>query len=311
MKALITGGAGFIGSHLAEALLGRGIAVTILDNLRTGKRENLAHLDVDFIEGDITEFNVVSEAMGDCEIVFHQAALVSVPQSIERPELNHAINVNGAQNVFEAARQHRVKRVVYASSAAVYGNEAAVPTPISASIKPISPYASAKFTNEITAQTYNRVYGTEFIGLRYFNVYGPRQDPKSPYSGILSICCDRAANGKPITIFGDGEQTRDFIYATDVAQANLLASQIDFDSQASVFNVGTGDRVSLNQVLDLFQNMSPQPLEISYDAPRPGDIRDSGADISQTKEVLGFKPHHPLKDGLEKTFAWYRQSNQA
>lgn len=307
MKTLIIGGAGFIGSHIAEALLNKNRPVRILDNFRSGHRKNLAGLDVEIIEGDIADFKTVYQAMVGCDLVFQMAALVSVPHSIKDPELNHQINVTGAYNVFEAARQHGIKRVVYASSAAVYGDKPELPCTLSATVNPISPYAAAKYMNELYAATYNRAYGTEFIGLRYFNVYGPRQDPTSPYSGFLSICCDFIVKGKELTIFGDGEQTRDFVYVTDVAQANILASETEFSPEKSVFNIATGRSASLNQVLDTFNQITDQGIRYQYGPSRAGDIPRSAADISHTIKHLNFTPQQPLEDGLAQTLKWYQE----
>ncbi|MFT5197135.1 MAG: UDP-glucose 4-epimerase [Cellvibrionaceae bacterium] len=309
MKTLIIGGAGFIGSHIAEELVGQNRPVRILDNFRTGNRKNLAGLDVEIIEGDIADFKIVYDAMAGCDLVFHQAALVSVPESIQKPELNHQINVTGAYHVFEAARQHGIKRVVYASSAAVYGDEPDLPCKLSAKPKPISPYAAAKYMNELYASTYNQAYGTEFIGLRYFNVYGPRQDPTSPYSGFLSICCNFIVNQKELTIFGDGGQTRDFVYVKDVVQANLLASEVEYKSDRAVFNVATGRSVTLNQVLDSFNSIAKDGIQVRYGEARAGDILHSTADISRTVEQLGFDPKQSLEDGLAQTLSWYQESS--
>lgn len=308
MKTLVVGGAGFIGSHIVEALAAQNRPVKVLDNFRTGHRQNLAGLDVELVEGDVADFETVHTAMAGCDLVFHQAALVSVPHSIKEPDLNHQINVNGAYHVFESARQHGIKRVVYASSAAVYGDKPILPCRLDAKLNPISPYGSAKLMNELYASTYNQVYGTEFIGLRYFNVYGPRQDPTSPYSGFLSICCDFIAQDKELTIFGDGEQTRDFVYVKDVAQANLLASQATFSPEKAIFNVGTGRSVSINQVLAVFDQLTGQGLNVRYGPPRAADIPHSAADISHITQQLAFEPKQPLEDGLAQTLRWYQES---
>ncbi|MCA9968950.1 MAG: NAD-dependent epimerase/dehydratase family protein, partial [Anaerolineales bacterium] len=224
MRVLVTGGAGFIGSHLVAALAARGDAVRVLDNLSSGREANLAGLPVELIRGDVRDLETVQRVMAGCELVFHQAALVSVPRSIGEPVLNHEVNVNGTFNVFEAARQAGVRRVVYASSAAVYGDQPALPAGEADVVRPMTPYAAAKWMGEGYAAVYNQRYATEFVGLRYFNVYGPRQDPSSPYSGVLSIFCRAAMAGDGVTIYGDGLQTRDFVFVRDVVAANLAAA---------------------------------------------------------------------------------------
>ena len=308
MKVLVTGGAGFIGSHIVERLVAQGRPVKVLDNFSTGRRGNLAGLNVEIIRGDITDFQTVYEATADCDLIIHQAALASVPLSIQEPQLNHEINVTGTWNLFEAARQHQIKRVVYASSAAVYGDKPDLPCRLNATPNLISPYAAAKLMNESMAVSYNCAYGTEFIGLRYFNVYGPRQDPTSPYSGFLSICCNGAVNNKKVTVFGNGEQTRDFVYVKDVVEANCLASKVAYHPKNRVFNVATGQSVSLNQVLEVFERLAQGKMRYTYGPARKNDIPHSAADISHAAAQLGFKPKHRLEDGLAQTLHWYQKS---
>ncbi len=305
-KALITGGCGFIGSHLAQGLIMAGHDVVVLDDFSSGRRENLNGLQVEIVEGSICDFQTLYDAAKDCEMIFHQAALVSVPLSVEDPVRNHQINVDGTFNVFEVARLRGIQRVVYASSAAVYGDNPSLPCKLDAPLQPISPYAAAKMMSEVFAQTYNRTYGTEFIGLRYFNVYGPRQDPSSPYSGFLSICCNRILSGKEVTIFGDGMQTRDFVYVSDVVQANLAASQMEFNKENSVFNVASGSSITLNYVMDTFAKIVDQNVAVQHGPARAGDIRYSEADIINSVEILGFNPEFAFKDGLKGTFDWYK-----
>jgi len=306
MQVLVTGGAGFIGSHLTKALLAEGAAVRVLDNLSTGNRCNLAGLDVELIEGDVADWEVVRSAVSDCALVYHQAALVSVPRSLEQPQLNQRSNVTGFFNVIEAARQAAVKRVVYASSAAVYGNLPQLPNRESDPLAPITPYAAAKRMGEVLAGSYAAAYGLEVIGLRYMNVFGPRQDPSSPYSGVLSIFCRAVLENRGVTIHGDGEQTRDFIYVADVVQANLRAARIAAQhlSDEPVFNVGRGKQTSLNQIVALLQEIAERPLPVSYSAERPGDIKHSVADISRARQMLGFEPKTTVKEGLAATLAW-------
>lgn len=309
MKVLVTGGAGFIGSHLTEALLVEGYDVTVFDNLSTGKRQNLAGLPVEFIEGDLADFEALQRAMAGCELVFHQAAMVSVPRSIAEPFLNHQSNVTGTFHVFEAARQAQVRRVIYASSAAVYGAEPTLPKKESSPIAPLSPYGAAKSMAELYAAAYAAVYPPlECVGLRYMNVFGPRQDPASPYSGVLSIFCQAALNNHPCTIFGDGEQTRDFVYVTDVVQANVLAATQPLPHPVAVYNVGRGQQTSLNQIVALLGELSALPLTCHYAAKRPGDVRHSVADISLIQQDLAYVPRVTLRNGLSETLKWFHNT---
>ncbi len=305
MKVLVTGGAGFIGSHLVEALVERGDEVRVLDNLSSGRRRNLADLPVAFIRGDIRDYETVRRAVDGCEWVFHQAALVSVPRSIEEPKLNHDVNVTGAFHLFEAARQAGVKRVVYASSAAVYGDTPSLPAREDDPPNPITPYAAAKLMNEQMAAAYNRSYGTQFVGLRYFNVFGPRQDPSSPYSGVLSIFCQAAITGQGVTIYGDGRQTRDFLFVSDVAAANLAAAVMQWREGAEVFNVGRGEATNLCEMARMMEDVAGRPLPITHAPPRPGDIRHSVAGVETAVRELGWRAAVPLADGLRRTMAWF------
>lgn len=302
-KVLVTGGAGFIGSHLVEALVGQGYQVRILDNLSSGRLENVQGLPVEFVEGDIRDWQTVRQAVQGCQLALHQAALVSVPRSITEPQLNHDVNVTGTFHVFEAARQEGIKRVVYASSAAVYGDTPSLPAQESDRPNPISPYAAAKLVNEGYAAVYNRSYGTEFIGLRYFNVFGPRQDPSSPYSGVLSLFCWAAGTGGEVTIYGDGQQTRDFVYVTDVVAANLTAVQLAWSDEMPVlFNVGRGEQTSLLQIAATLRQRYPLP--VTHQPSRDGDIRHSVADIRLIQRFLHFTPTVSLATGLQHTLTW-------
>jgi nucleoside-diphosphate-sugar epimerase len=307
MKIAVTGGAGFIGSHLTAALVEAGHSVTVFDNLSTGNADNLAGLPVSFIKGDLADFELLKQAATGCELVYHQAAMVSVPRSMAEPTLNHQSNVTGVFNLFEAARQTGVKRVVYASSAAVYGAEPSLPKTESSVIAPLSPYGAAKYMAEIYAAAYAAAYpGLEFVGLRYMNVFGPRQDPASPYSGVLSIFCQAALRGQTCTILGDGEQTRDFVYVSDVVQANLLAGLKPLPQPVAVFNVGRGQQTSLNQIVALLSEINSTPLHYVYGIARHGDIRHSVADISLIAQVLGYNPQVSLREGLEQTLRWFQ-----
>jgi len=304
MKVLVTGGAGFIGSHLAAALVQRGDQVRVLDNLSSGKRENLEGLPVELLVGDVRDWDTVQQAVAGCDLIFHQAALVSVPRSIADPQLNHDVNVSGAFHMFEAARQAGIQRVVYASSAAVYGDTPALPAKECDRPNPISPYAAAKLTNEQTAAVYNQCYGTAFVGLRYFNVFGPRQDPASPYSGVLSLFCRAAIAGTGVTIYGDGRQTRDFVYVSDVVAANLAAAARAAGEQM-VFNVGRGEQTDLLQIVDTLRQQSGAALPVQHAAERDGDIRHSCADITAAQTHLGYAPQVSLAVGLQKTLDWF------
>ncbi len=310
MKVLVTGGAGFIGSHLVEALLKEEHHVRVLDDLSSGHQENLNGLDVEFIEGSVADFECVRTVMRDIDLVFHQAALVSVPKSVENPALNQAVNVTGTFNVFEAARLAGVSRIVYASSAAVYGNDPKLPKQESDSVAPITPYAMAKRTSELTAVVYAEMYGIESVGLRYMNVFGPRQDPSSPYSGVLSIFSQRALAGEGVTIFGDGEQTRDFVFVKDVVQANLLAGfkPNRYEQPAAFYNVGCGIQTSLNEIVDILRQICNQPMPITYKPARLGDIKYSVADIFGIHTALGFVPETAVYEGLEQTLAWFKET---
>ncbi len=304
MRVLVTGGAGFIGSHLVDALIARGDSVRILDNFSTGSMDNV-NAAAELVQGDVSDWETVRTAVTDCDLVFHEAALVSVPYSIENPTLNHETNVTGTFNVFEAARQEEIRRVVYATSSAVYGNRPGLPKLESDPPAPISPYAAAKLMTEQYAAAFNACYDIECVGLRYMNVYGPRQNPGSPYSGVLSIFAERAMKGQGVTVHGDGGQTRDFVNVRDVVQANLLASTAAFDPAACIFNVGLGEQTSLNQIVDVLGTITGAPLAVTYGDERPGDIRHSCADITQARQTLSFDPQVDLLTGLRETLAWF------
>ncbi len=309
MRVLVTGGAGFIGSHLARELCRHGETVCVLDNLSTGRRQNLAGAALEFVEGDVVDMEAVRAAVVGCEVVFHQAALVSVPRSLAEPAANHQVNVTGFFNVLEAARQAGVRRVVYASSAAVYGNLPALPKGEESPLQLLTPYAAAKRMNELYAGAYTTAYGLETIGLRYMNVFGPRQHPTSPYSGVLSLFCRAALRGQPCAIHGDGEQTRDFIFIADVVQALRRAAVVDGAVCAAhpVLNIGRGQQTSLNQIVALLSDLLGRAIPTRYGPPRPGDIRHSLADIRRARAALGFEPQVTIRDGLARTLAWFEQ----
>lgn len=308
-QILVTGGAGFIGSHLVEELLKRNFFVKILDNFSTGKLENLAHLDqsnIQIIKGDVSRFEEVFEAAQHVEAIFHEAALVSVPLSIQHPQLSFQINSLGSFNVFETARRLNISKVIYATSAAVYGTNQNLPLKETESCEPLSPYALEKYHTEQLARLYFHLYGISSVGLRYFNVYGERQDPTSPYSGVISIFVDKLIKNHNITIFGDGEQTRDFIYVKDVIQANLLALQ-SLEKSAHIFNVGTQSSISINQLLSILQTQLKTAIIPTYQPSRAGDIRHSCANNTKLKEILGWNPQFSIEQGLAHYLTWQRQ----
>jgi len=307
-KCLVTGGAGFIGSNLVERLVDASVQVKVLDNLSSGFLQNLEPFQehIDFKEGDVRDMATLQEIMADVEVVFHQAALVSVPQSIEDPIETAMVNDLGTLNVLEAARHSGVRRVVFASSCAVYGDLPPLPKREEMETKPLSPYAASKLHGELYARLYGDLYGLETVCLRYFNVYGPRQDPGSPYSGVISIFMDKAARGESPTIYGDGNQYRDFVYVVDVVQANMLAAQRQ-NISGVVINLGTGKSVTVNSLWKNISELAGVQDEPKRADSRPGDIRQSVAEISKAQELLGFEPRYNLEEGLRLTWEWYRE----
>lgn len=307
MRYLVTGGAGFIGSNTVDELVRRGHSVVVLDDLSSGKEENLAEIrsKITFVKGSITDLEAVQKAIHQAEYVIHLAARTSVPRSVKDPLETNKINVEGTLNVLVAARDNKVKRVVFSASSSVYGETPTLPKSEAMQPQPISPYGVSKYAGELYAQTFGRCYGLETVCLRYFNIFGPRQDPDSPYSGVLSRFAAAFLEEQPPVVYGDGEQTRDFTYVDNAVQANLLACEAP-SAPGAVFNVGTGTRVSLNQTLEQFQRISGKKLEVKYEPAREGDIRDSQADITKAREVLGYEPSVMFEEGLERTFEWYR-----
>jgi nucleoside-diphosphate-sugar epimerase len=307
MRYLVTGGAGFIGSNTVDELVRRGHSVVVLDDLSSGKEDNLAEIrnKITFIKGSITDIEVVRKAMHEAEYVLHLAARTSVPRSVKDPIETNKINIDGTLNVLVAARELKVKRVVFAASSSAYGETPTLPKVETMQPMPISPYGVTKYVGELYGQTFGRCYGLENVALRYFNIFGPRQDPDSPYSGVLAKFCTAFLEDTQPLVFGDGEQTRDFTYVENAVQANLLACEAPSVS-GKVFNVGVGGRVSLNEVLRELGKITGKRLEAKHDPPRDGDIRDSQADISQAREVLGYDPQVGFEEGLARTFEWYR-----
>ena len=306
MRFLVTGGAGFIGSHLVEHLLQTGHQVRVLDNFTTGKRENLAfgagNSGLEISDGDIRDNAAVAAVMKGIDGVFHEAALVSVPKSVEQPALSFDINVKGTFTVFEAARQAGVRRVVYASSSAIYGNNADLPLSETAAPLPVSPYGLDKLYTEHLGALYQSLYGQQMLALRYFNVFGPRQDPGSPYSGVISIFVDRLKSGTAPTIYGDGEQTRDFVFVGDIVQANIKAMFADY-SGFRVFNVGCGRQTTLNQLFSLLRDLAGKSVTPNYAAPRVGEVKYSVSDISKIQRELAYSPEFSLPEGLRLLLA--------
>ncbi|MBE0428995.1 MAG: NAD-dependent epimerase/dehydratase family protein [Thermoleophilia bacterium] len=300
MKVLITGGAGFIGSHTAELLIKAGHEVRVLDDFSAGNSSNLATVkkEIDLVEADILDLETVSAACLHIEVVFHLAAISSVEQSIQEPLRTHAVNASGTLNVLEAARRASVRRVIYSSSAAVYGDHPELPKKESSPVQPRSPYAWHKLSSEFYGQTYAELSGLEFIALRYFNVYGPRQDPESPYSGVLSIFVRSALDEKPLIIYGDGLQTRDFIHVSDVARVNLLAAEAK-PPQPPVINVGTGGETRIIDAAEMIQAAAGISAGITYGPPRAGDIHRSCADTGLLEKTYGSQSWVSIADGLQ------------
>src|SRR5688572_25120165 len=306
---LVTGGAGFIGSHLAEELVRRGERVRVVDSLITGKRQNLAHLpEVEFLEGDLADPAVAREAVRGVEYVLHQAAIPSVPRSVEDPVTSNRANIDASLNLLVAARDAGVKRVVYAGSSSAYGNSASLPKVETMPTAPLSPYALQKLVAEQYCQMFTTLYGLETVTIRYFNVFGPRQDPSSPYSGVISLFISALCEGRRPTIFGDGEQTRDFTYVANVVEGVLRACEAP-KASGEVINVATGGRISLKQLFAAVRDLvGAKGIEPIYGPPRAGDVRDSQADIEKARRLLGYETIVPFEEGLKKTVEWYRAS---
>ncbi|MDP9146173.1 MAG: SDR family oxidoreductase [Acidobacteriota bacterium] len=309
MRYLVTGGAGFIGSNTVEALVRRGHSVVVLDDLSGGKEENLAEVrnKITFIKGTITDIEIIRKAIYEADYVIHLAARTSVPFSMKDPIETNRINIDGTLNVLVAARDAKVKRFVFAASSSAYGETPTLPKVETMDPQPISPYGVSKYVGELYAQTFGRCFGLENVCLRYFNIFGPRQDPSSQYSGVLAKFCSAFLEETQPVIYGDGFQSRDFTYVENAVQANLLACEAPGVS-GKVFNVGTGQRITLNEIVEVLGQISGKPLTARHDPPRDGDIRDSQADIRKAREFLGYEPAVGLEEGLQRTFEWYRAS---
>ena len=308
MKVLVTGGGGFIGSHVVDRLLRDAHDVRVLDNFATGRRENLLGVmdDIELVEGDLQSYERVHNAVSGCEMVLHQGALPSVPRSVQDPLTSSATNVTGTLNVLLAARDAGVRRVIYASSSSIYGANPELPKHERLLPQPISPYAVAKLAGEGFCRSFYEVWGLETVALRYFNVFGPRQDPMSQYAAVIPNFINALADGRQPVVYGDGEQSRDFTYVGNVVEGNVLAMTAD-GVAGKVFNVAAGDRTSLNQLLEYLKGLIGAGVEARYDHPRPGDVRHSQADVSAAERELGFRPHVSVEEGLRLTLDWFRR----
>ena len=311
--ALVTGGAGFIGSHIASALVSSGARVRIIDDMSTGYRDNLDEIegDIDFVQGSLVDEIPLRRALEDVELVFHEAALPSVPRSVENPRQTHIACVDSTFSLLLASREKGVRRIIYAGSSSAYGDQPTLPKSEDMLPDPLSPYAVAKLVGEYYCQVFTRVYGLETISLRYFNVFGPRQDPTSQYSGVVSrFISDLLSNSKPV-IYGDGEQSRDFTYVANVVEANVRAAETN-KGIGQVINIANGQRVTLNELFNELKTLTGKTdVQAEYHEPRAGDVRHSLADISRAQEFLNFEPRVGLSEGLNLTIEWWRQSRFA
>ena len=307
-QVLVTGGGGFIGSHLTKRLLREGYSVRVLDNFATGNRANLAECgsDVELIEGDLQSYERVHNAVRGCELVFHLGALPSVPRSIQDPLTSNATNVVGTLNVLLAARDEGARRVVYASSSSVYGASEELPKHEEMPTLPIAPYAVSNLAGEGNCRAFHRVYGLETVALRYFNVYGPQQDPQSQYAAVIPKFITAALTGESPVIHGDGDQSRDFTYIDNAIDANLLAAQAE-GAAGKVFNIAYGSRISLNEIITEISGLAGKPIHSVNTASRPGDVRHSLADISLAGKILGYAPAVSFDEGLRRTYEWFAE----
>ena len=309
MRYLVTGGAGFIGSNIVDELVRRGHSVVVLDDLSSGKESNLAQVanQIDFRLGSITDLATAQKAAEGTDYVIHLAARTSVPRSVKDPIESNRVNIDGTLNVLVAARDAKVKRLVYAASSSAYGETPVLPKVETMQPAPISPYGVTKYVGELYAQVFGRVYGLENACVRYFNVFGPRQDPTSQYSGVLSRFMLAVLEGQAPVIYGDGEQSRDFTFIANVVDATLRACEAP-EASGKVFNGGTGARITLRDVIRLLEQISREPIRAKFDPPRNGDIRDSQADISLARKILGYEPKVDFEEGLKRTWEWYKKN---
>jgi len=309
MRYLVTGGAGFIGSNIVDELLRRGHDVTVLDDFSSGKEENLEHVikKIRLIRGDICDLEAAREACDGADYVVHLAARTSVPRSVKDPIESNRVNIDGTLNVLVAARDAKVRRLVYSASSAAYGETPTLPKVETMPTAPISPYGVTKLVGEMYAQVFGRAYGLENVSIRYFNVFGPRQDPTSQYSGVLSRFMLAVIESAAPVVYGNGEQSRDFTYVDNVVDVTLRACEAPGVS-GKVFNGGTGSRISLNEVLKLLGKITGESIRAKYDQPRNGDILHSQADISLATQLLGYRPHVDFEEGLGRTWKWYSEA---
>jgi len=309
MRYLVTGGAGFIGSNIVDELVRRGQEVAVLDDLSAGKEANLENVrsKVTFHLGSVTDLAAVEEACRGADHVIHLAARTSVPRSVTDPRETNRVNIDGTLNVLVASRDAKVRRVVYAASSSAYGETPTLPKVENMQPEPISPYGVTKYAGELYAQVFGRVYGLENASLRYFNVFGPRQDPTSQYSGVLSRFMLAVIERAPLTIYGDGEQSRDFTYVANIVDETLRACEAS-GASGKVFNGGTGVRIKLNEVVKLMEQITGRKIPVNYEPPRAGDIRDSQAEISLARKVLGYSPLVTFEEGLRRTWEWYKSA---
>jgi nucleoside-diphosphate-sugar epimerase len=308
LKFLVTGGAGFIGSHLTEELVQRGHQVRVVDDFSTGKKKNIASfLDkIELIEGDIRDIEVCRRAAKGMDFVLHQAALTSVPYSIENPLLTNEINIKGTLNLLLASRDATIQRYVFASSAAVYGDDPHLPKKEEVVGASLSPYALSKRVGEMFCQLFTRTFGLSTVCLRYFNIFGPRQDPASQYASVIPLFISRMLKNEKPVIFGDGEQTRDFLFVSNVVEANMLAVKAD-SLEGEVFNIGYGEETSINELTRKINEILKMNIRPAYDEPRPGDIKGSFADISRARKMLKYEPTVDFSEGLKRTIRWYEE----
>ena len=308
-RVCVVGGAGFIGSNMVDEILLRGHQVIVLDDLSAGKEANLAGVrsKIDFRVGSITDLSAVQSACLGVDYIIHLAARTSVPRSVKDPLETNRVNIDGTLNVLVAARDAKVRRIVYAASSSAYGETPTLPKVESMRPEPISPYGVTKYVGELYSQVFGRVYGLQNASVRYFNVFGPRQDPTSQYSGVLSRFMLAVIQGTSPVIYGDGEQSRDFTYVENVVDETLRACEAP-DASGKIFNGGTGARITLNEVLKLLQKITGKKIKAQYEPPRTGDIRDSQADISLARRVLGYEPRVHFEEGLQRTWEWYRSN---
>jgi nucleoside-diphosphate-sugar epimerase len=311
MKVLVTGGAGFIGSHIAGALAQRGAKVRIIDNLSTGYEKNVEAVGskVDFMHADVGDERALKTALSEVELIFHEAAIPSVPRSVDHPSETHQASVDATFKLLLAARDHKVRRVIYAASSSAYGDQPELPKREDMRPAPLSPYAVAKLVGEYYCQVFTRVYGLETVSLRYFNVFGPRQDPTSQYSGVISRFMSALTTGELPVIYGDGEHSRDFTYIANVIDANLRAAESSA-AVGEIINIANGHRTTLNELLETMKTVTGRSdVKARHEPPRAGDVRDSLADLTRARVLLGYEPRVSLEEGLKLTFDWWKKNS--